>query len=330
MVALAFIIPFIAPLTDSQSYFKYCIDLVTRPLLTATAFIISAAVFFFLIKYISFLIPAVFKNKNQFHFSSWEFLSRLENNLAKNLKEFIFFGLPPILALSATANIMAHLSSLNVDRLIDGKVAAWDKAIIGGYPFSSLVNVIYPEWLVAAVKYSFVYLPTLIVLFALYIFLYHRGVFREIASVFCLSLIFLIAAWQFFPVLSPQDRFIDNVYNLPNPPDFVQASVSRYAPQASILSFLHEVRLDKKELGGVMPTSTLPSAHVVWAIFFVYYTYRSRKIFLFATIPLAFFSSIGTVLFAQHYFVDIPSAILLAIFCIFLIRYLKRTNLASK
>jgi len=141
---------------------------------------------------------------------------------------------------------------------------------------------------------------------------------KEAAGAFFLSLIILFIVWFLFPVLSPQDRFLDNVYELPVP-GFVEQYVVSYAPSEEIKEFLARMREAKQDLS-VFPTNTFPSAHAVWGVLLVYYSARLSRWLLLGTLPLAVLSSIGTFLFAQHYFVDLLAGIMAAVFSIALVR----------
>jgi len=78
---------------------------------------------------------------------------------------------------------------------------------------------------------------------------------------------------------------------------------------------------EKKEGLSVFPTSTMPSGHVVWGIFLVYFSYRVHRRLVLFTVPLVLFSTLGTILFAQHYVVDIFAGIGVGMLSIFIARY---------
>jgi len=120
--------------------------------------------------------------------------------------------------------------------------------------------------------------------------------------------------------MSPHDRFIHNVYDL-SIPTSVEPYLESYVPHQEIATFLDGMRERKKDLS-VMPTSTFPSAHVAWGAFLVYYAYRVQRWLVVLALPFAIFSSIGTFLLAQHYFVDLPAGILVAVVAIYIVRRL--------
>ena len=138
----------------------------------------------------------------------------------------------------------------------------------------------------------------------------------------------MFVGWVLFPVMSPHDRFIDNVYDLP-----VSGSIERhleaYDPPEEVSSFLERTRASKNGLS-VWPTSTLPSAHVAWAIFLVYYAWRVSRWWGLLAAPIALLSTLGTVLLAQHYFVDIPAGMAAAILAIVATSYAAKAQKESR
>ena len=159
-------------------------------------------------------------------------------------------------------------------------------------------------------------------LFGAYLFYANQKLFREAAVAFCLSSLLAFSGWALFPVLSPHDGFIDNVYELPIFAE-AQVYVQVYHPQEEVHAFLTDIRESKENLT-VFPTSTFPSAHVTWAGLLVYYVYRLHRWLLIGAVPLAVLSSFGTFFFAQHYFVDVPAGILVSAFSIWIVRWMAK------
>ena len=190
------------------------------------------------------------------------------------------------------------------------------------FPSLSFATFDYPVWFIKAVDSSFSSLVLVFALFGAYLFYANQKLFREAAVAFCLASLLAFAGWTLFPVLSPHDRFIDNVYELPI---FAEAQVyaQEYQPQEEIQTFLTGMRESKKNLD-VLPTSTFPSAHVFWGSLLAYYAYRLHKWLLLLALPFVLLSSIATFLFAQHYFVDVPAGIAVAILSVWAAKFLMR------
>jgi membrane-associated phospholipid phosphatase len=134
------------------------------------------------------------------------------------------------------------------------------------------------------------------------------------------------------PVLSPQDRYIDNIYQLqisPPAPASLVVAVANYHPQPEIAAFLQTIRTGKVGLPA-LPTSTFPSAHVLWAAIAGWYLFQAdadarrngrrtwRRWLGWIALPFLIASTFGTVLLAQHYFMDIPAALVIAALAIWL------------
>lgn len=241
--------------------------------------------------------------------------------IVQALKSFMTFGVPAILALFSLTLVFGHVNALNAAGLKDELVASWDKALTGAYPFLALGSIHYPAWFFNAVSFSFGALPTFLLLFGIYLAHEHRETFKEFTAAFSLALLIMLPVWLKLPALSPQDRFIDNVYKLPVPAE-VDAALRNYRPQKELREFFAAIREKKEGLGGTMPTSTIPSAHVAWATLLIIYAWRAAKKIGLIFLPIAALSTFGAVLFAQHYFVDIPAGVAAAAAAAFAARVL--------
>lgn len=235
---------------------------------------------------------------------------------------FLKAGLSTVAVFVLTGLIMSYLNVVNQPFLRDNEVALWDKSLFGDYPFVAIYEYLYPEWLVWLIAQGFSYLPFgFFLLF--FITLYLRiDLFSKMAVTFALGLVISLPLWHIFPVLSPHDRYIDNVYELPIPGE-IEKRLENFSPQADIQKYLDSARDKKnKRLQFHYPTSTLPSAHVEWAVFFIYFSALIDRRLLLITVPIGIFSSIGTFFLLQHYVVDVPAGILVAIAAIWIVNKL--------
>ena len=280
------------------------------------ALILLVAVY---IRFVVFWIGAGFKGLDPAALFSRGRVLRSVRAFVKFLKDALFVGVPFLFAFYAFGSVLGQLNLFNAARLQDEALAQWDFFLTHTFPALSFASVHYPGWFVKAVDVSFLYLPSVLAVFGAYLFQARQKLFREAAGAFFLSAVLMFALWIVFPVMSPHDRFIDNVRRLPIPAS-VQSYVDAYHPQEEIVSFLQRMREDKQGLS-IFPTSTFPSAHVAWAVFLVYYSWRVRRWLILVSLPFAILSSLGTVLFAQHYFVDIPAGIGVAFLSIAVARH---------
>ncbi len=225
----------------------------------------------------------------------------------------------PAVWLVAIAGIaMGEVNGIARARLADAWLIGAERAIFGNYVFALLGAVHYPHWLAAFIIWSFYNLSIVLLAVGIVIAYASRRRFREFLIAFCLGIMIMLPIWFLLPALSPQDRYIDNVYHLPMPPA-VAAAVAEYRPQPEIASFLKSVRAGKAQLPS-MPTSTFPSAHIFWAAIAAWYLFRSRKWLGWIGLPFLAAASFGTVLLAQHYFLDVPAGLAVAAVSIWLAR----------
>lgn len=324
LAAVAIILMFISPVPviERGNSFNYYWGLFSNPLLMGGNFIILASLAVGITWAMIELIAAVLYKKDPSQFLSMGFLKKSAKRFLSGIGDFFKLWPPVIMSILFLSFALAAFNQLNVGRLKDELLVGWDKELTGSYPFIAFQNPLYPEWIINSIKFSFFYLPVILIFFGLYLFFFYRDRFREMAAAFCLSLAVLLFFWELVPALSPQDRFLDNVYSLPISADIRQNILTNHHPQQSLVLILEKARKMKTEdLGGVMPTSTFPSAHVVWAAFLAYYAYRLRRAVGLLLGLVAFLSMAGTVLFAQHYFVDVPAGILVAALSIFIINF---------
>jgi hypothetical protein len=231
---------------------------------------------------------------------------------------FIFVGLAGI--------AMGEANLFDRVRLADTTVAGWEHALFGNYVFAILGAIPYPHWFILFIIWSFENMAIIMVVAGIILAYTAVARFHEFLIALCIGILAMIPIWLLLPALSPQDRFINNVYQLPVPSQIAQA-IANYHPQQEILDFYTAVRADKNGLPA-LPTSTVPSAHVFWAVLTGYYLFRAgsgktrsgRVLRWLAWIALPFLiaSSYGTVLLAQHYFIDVPAGIAVALLAIWL------------
>ena len=252
---------------SQENLTTYYIDLayvsIKKAALWSVVFILLAL----MIHLVSFLIILLRNQKTQKSILVYHTFRKILSKFLAESKTALKFALPTLLSLFLLILTLGRTNFLNKTRLKDDLVAEWDFFLTGNYPFLSLSNIHYPKWLIYLVEFSFSYLIFFLIIFSFYIFYKNVRVFKELAVAFSLGLILMFISWLVVPVLSPHDRYIDNVYDLPVPTKISQA-LTEYAPQEEITSFLEKARARKENLK-TFPTSTFPSAHVFWAVLFL-------------------------------------------------------------
>jgi hypothetical protein len=233
-------------------------------------------------------------------------------NAMKRSRE-IWLILGAIFFVTMAGLVMGEASRFAIVRLKDIDLIGLERFLFGNYVFALLGAINYPHWLIEFIIISFDNMGLILVAVGIFTFYLAPKHFRELIIAFCMGILMMIPLWLLFPALSPQDRFIDNIYGL-HEPNQIALAVARYNPQSEIKQFLLDVRRGKAGLVA-LPTSTMPSAHVFWAVLAGYYLFRVKRpwrIIGWIASPFLAASTLGTILLAQHYFLDIPAGIVIA------------------
>lgn len=319
---LAFFFLALAAGPSAQHYatFAYYVNLVEQPLLSLGEWaILFCAVLFFLWVWLAF-VRAAWGGESPRVFFGRTRVGATFGPLFSGLVDFARASLPVAAVLFVLSLAEGEADMVNRTHLMDAVFVKWDAALTGGHPFALLAAVPLPSWIPSLTVFSFLYLSAFLVAGGLYLAYEGKALLKEFASAFCFSVLLMFPVWLALPALSPHDRFLDNIYRLPVSREIAQV-VAAYHPPAEVAAFLGNVRASKGALGGVMPTSTFPSAHVAWAVLLGYYLFRARRLAGDIVFPFLLFSSFGTVLLAQHYLVDVPAGIVVAVGAILLARY---------
>ncbi len=233
------------------------------------------------------------------------------SRLRQGLINLVKLVIPVSLNLILFSYIVGHINFINRNRLIDTTLASVDHWLTGAYLFVSLQNLKLPLWFVKGVILSFANLPLFMVFCAAVAYLKDKLVFSKYAVAFFTSIVLMVPIWLSVPVMSPQDRFIDNVYNLADPPR-ISSALNHYEPMHPVKSFLKQMRLSKVGLVD-MPTTTFPSSHAAWATLVLIYLFEASSIAGILMAPFLILSTFGTFYLAQHYFVDAPTGIIIGL-----------------
>jgi membrane-associated phospholipid phosphatase len=248
-------------------------------------------------------------------------------NGARTLWRTVIAVAPAIVFIIIMSFILDGINAIDRARLVDLAVVGWERSLIGGYGFVIFGSIHYPIWLARFVIGSFSAMSGLLLVAVFVVAYLRKEALREFVAAFCLCMAMMVPLWFAVPALSPQDRFMDDIYRLPETAD-IAAAVAGYHPVAPIADFLAGVRKEKNGLAN-LPTSTFPSAHAAWAVFAGYYLFRARKWLGWIALPFLIASTAGTVMLAQHYLLDPIFGILIAAFAIFVVEQLSRRDMAD-
>ncbi len=265
--------------------------------------------------YLSSLLLSSMKGSNIWHKRDGLTLRQyLERDVADGLKHLLHFlqlAFPVILNLLLLSRLVGYLNMANRNRLIDPKLASIGRFLTGTYPFLSLETVKYPGWLIDGVEISFLNLPLILLLTAGITYVKSRKTFSKYVIAFLLTIVLMLPVWLAVPAMSPQDRFIDNVYHLKDPPQ-IENALKHFSPVPRVEAFLKLERRSKAGLE-VMPTTTFPSSHAAWAAIALVYLAEASPLTAVLLSPFLLLSTFGTFYLAQHYLVDVPAGILMGL-----------------
>ena len=226
---------------------------------------------------------------------------------ARKLGAVLLDVLPAMILLLVLSLVFSEANGLDKTRLFDVSVIGWERFVAGTYVFAWLATIVWPHWLIAFVISCFLNVATIVILPALFVGYVTPRVFREMTAAFAIGMTILMFCWLAVPALSPQDRFVDDVYRLPVTAN-IAAAVAGYHPQPEIQAFLTNIRTGKESLPN-LPTTTIPSAHIFWLGLAAYYFFKSKKWLGWITLPFIVASAFGTVLLAQHYLLDVVASV---------------------
>jgi membrane-associated phospholipid phosphatase len=207
-------------------------------------------------------------------------------------------------------------------RTINIKLIEIDKALFfGNYPFI---------WFQEAgnlfrnfdkiIVYSFSSLAVCLSLGIIAVMIFgNRKVFsRYLLSIFIVSMLAMML-WFIFPSNSPNNAFISNKNNREKISADLREKIDLYKPLHDTKKYLSDISKEQKDNP---PITTMPSMHIAYALILVYMIWSLNKKAGIALAIWAFFSSVGTVYLAQHYFLDVLVSIPLTIISIKLSRKL--------
>lgn len=229
--------------------------------------------------------------------------------LIKRTSKFFFRALPAVVNILLFGAVIARLDGRPNLPLFNSILAEADHWLTGAYPFFWLGNQPLLAPLAPIIIYAFVLLAPVMILF--FVFLYAaecENVRSRFIAAFFVSMTIAIGFWYYFPAHSPHDAFLDNLSHETIRPELAK-DIANYHPPQAVGNFLLMIRDGKTQGRAPLPTTTMPSAHIIWATLLVYYLYRVDRRTLWVSIPYWLLSSLGTIYLVQHYLIDIPAGI---------------------
>lgn len=296
----------------AKDFFLYYGDLakafLPRLLYHSFVFLVLSLSTFLAFQFFSF---GVLRQKDPRDFLAAALSRQTLRSLAGKLPLYLALVLPLLLGSIVLSFAVGQLNLLNAASLKDGVLFQLDLFLTGTFPPLVLGTIAWPSWFVWLVREAFAGLGPVLVLFAAYLLWKRPRLFHQSVSAFFIATSIMFFGWLLLPALSPYDRYINNAYEEPVQKE-AQVFADSYAPHPGVAEFWKETN-QKREGLAVLPTTAFPSAHVAWTLLAVYYAALAHRLLLAAALPFALLSIFGTVLFAAHYFADIPAGLAAAL-----------------
>jgi len=143
-----------------------------------------------------------------------------------------------------------------------------------------------------------------------------------IRFIFAFTLIVFISApiWYLIPAYTPMDMYYDNILK-DDPSLEIRNNLNDYQPNEYLLGFFQKIKVIQGESSAGV--STFPSMHVGWSVVIAYFCFEIWPPLLILLIPYLLINSFSAILTLQHYAVDIPAGIFVAIIAIVLVNLIK-------
>lgn len=245
----------------------------------------------------------------------------------------IFMIAMPLLGIGleyVTTN-QAHLKVINKnnDLLLEA-----DKDLFGVYLpfwFQDRLNP-YKPWLdLLARPLVMAYKSLVLALGLLFIVLIVRQekLFLEMLAVFVLCILFSLPLWSILPALSPIVYLRPE--NLSQTPIEIQEVVARYEPNRLLATYQAQLlHIRAQGPPEFLQITTIPSMHIAWVTAFLVIAVRAYKWLAIVAVPYFVLNIVSTIYTLQHYAVDTPAGIAVALAAMagahFLVTKWQKTN----
>jgi membrane-associated phospholipid phosphatase len=133
---------------------------------------------------------------------------------------------------------------------------------------------------------------------------------------FVLSVLVSLPLWIAYPAVSPNEAFFANRVHA-DIPIFVAEEMESFAPNPYMSRVIKNIGINSDTGEGTYyAISTMPSMHITWAIFVLYYgvlLYRRSALYL---VPYFIINAFSTVFLLQHYTIDIAAGMVVGMLII--------------
>lgn len=203
-----------------------------------------------------------------------------------------------------------------------------DAAIFGTYVpfwFQSSANSWKPLFDAVAPLLEWAYrsLGVFLGLLLLFLLFTNDRLFAQMFLSCLFSILVAFPLWYVFPAMSPVIAYWHPIVE-PHPSTAVQSVLELYEPNGNLLRYMEErVALDEGFPDGFLNITAIPSMHISWGTLLLYFSLAAWRPLALVIVPYVLLNMLSTVYLMQHYAVDIPAGILVALLSILLVVLLR-------
>ena len=200
----------------------------------------------------------------------------------------------------------------------------WDHILFGIYPPFYLHTLELPWILQLAMTYAYAYLPSMFAVLLGLLFCTKPRLFRACLLSLTIATYLSLPFWIMFPAIPPTEAYQLNLLKREIAPDIVSA-VAGMDINPAIVTMLGDIeRMWFDPTGKSFSVSSFPSTHIIWAVIFLYATFRIRWWLGLLYLPFFVANFFATMFLLEHYAVDALFGIILGAIIIWLSEMLLR------
>ena len=200
----------------------------------------------------------------------------------------------------------------------------WDRMLFHVYPPFYLHTLHLPWILQLAMTYAYAYLPSMFAVLLGLLFCTKPRLFRLSLLSLTIATYLSLPFWIMFPAISPSEVYRLDHLKQGIAPDIVSA-VEGMDINPAIVTMLGDIeRMWFDPAGKSFSVSSFPSTHVIWAVIFLYATFRIRWWLGLLYLPFFIANFFATMFLLEHYAVDALFGIVIGAVIIWLSEMLLR------
>lgn len=248
----------------------------------------------------------------------------------KTVKHHLRTLVPPLVAFFLLLFVILPLTGLIVETVVTNPAAPvkvntnndrlmmLDQTIFHTYPafwFHSTLNPSKPLWdaLSPLILESYHNLSIALGITFLLLLVFNQLRFLQMGVAFFACVVISAPIWYFFPSLSPFEAYIYRSVDRAVPPQIAAMITTLDINEGTARFHTAIVQEIQKHQHIFLAVTTFPSMHIAWAAIICYFTYRLWKPLLIVSFPYFFLNLIATIYTMQHYTLDLPAGLIVAV-----------------